>query len=181
MSKKSKRVFPNSTADAFHVEGDVKIVKASVEHAGYLQHHLRPADIRECMIHGATPWRALHIPLRYDDGETYTALYKDEPVCMFGVVGVGYEDGFSYGNIWMLGSHVIDKHKKKFVRISRDMCDYLCERFDLVENVVPIDHIATIKWLDSMGFAFSETPVVINGFECLRFVRCLNAYEVRFE
>jgi hypothetical protein len=63
MSSKSKRVFPNSTVNAFHVDGDVSIVEATYEHAEYLQDHLRSPDVRECMIHGATPWRALRYPI----------------------------------------------------------------------------------------------------------------------
>lgn len=181
MSKRYKKGFPNSTVDAFHHDGDVKIVKATVEHAGYLQHHLRPADIRECNIHGATPWRALHLPLRYKDAETYTGMYKDVPACMFGVVPYGTDDDLSYGSIWLLGTSVLDEQSRKFLTASKSMSDWLCDRYDFVENVVPLDHIHTIRWLNWLGFSFSESPTNINGFSCLRFVRCQRAIEVRFE
>ena len=38
--------FPNSTVNAFHVDGDVEIVEATYEHAEYLQNHLRSPDVR---------------------------------------------------------------------------------------------------------------------------------------
>ena len=119
MSKKSKKGFPNSTADAFHVDGNAKIVKATIEHAGYLQHRLRPSDVRECMIHASTPWRALHAPLRYKGAYTWTGLWKDEPVCMFGVVPFMETDDFAGATIWMLGSDVIDANIRPFLRNSK--------------------------------------------------------------
>lgn len=181
MFKKSKKGFPNSTVDAFHVDGDVSIVKSTVEHAGYLQHRLRPSDVRECMIHSSTPWRALHAPLRYKDAYTWTGIWKDEPVCMFGVVPFMTSDDFKAATIWMLGSDVLDENPRPFLRNSKLMCNWIVDRYDLVENVVPLDHERTIKWLDWLGFAFGEEATVINGYSCLRFVRCDEAIEVRFQ
>lgn len=181
MSKRFKKVFPNSTANAWHEDGDVKIVKATVEHAGYLQHHLRPTDIRECNIHGATPWRALHLPLRYKNAETFTGMYKDVPACMFGVVPTEEDEDFVFGSIWLLGTSILDEQPRKFLTASKYMSDWLAQRYDFLENVVPVDHMHTIRWLNWLGFAFAETPTIINGFSCLRFVRCEQAIEVRFE
>lgn len=181
MSKKSKRVFPNSTADAFHHDGDVKIMESTLEHAAYLQHHLRPSDIRECMIHGASPWRALHAPLADKNCITYTGLYKDVPACMFGVAPYAQDGEFLAGTIWMLGSDILEKQYRKFLRTSQLMCDYLMYQYDFLENVVPSDHEHTLKWLDWLGFSFGDEPVVINGYMCTRFVRCQDLIEVRFE
>ena len=181
MSRKSKQAFPKSSINAFHEDGDVKIVKATVEHAGYLQHHLRDTDIRECMIHGATPWRALHVPLSSKHARTWTGLYKDEPVCMFGVFPFENKQDLTSGHIWMLGSSVLDDIPRKFLRTSKLMSNWLCDQYDWVENLVPIEHERTIKWLDWLGYSFSNQPTVINGYHCLRFVRCQRDIEVRFE
>ena len=181
MSKKSKKAFPNSTVNFFHHEGDVKIVKAEVEHAGYLQHRLRPSDVRECMIHSSTPWRALHAPFRIKDAHTWTGMYKDEPVCMFGVVPFMAAEDFIGATIWFLGSSVIDEQPRKFLKASKDMFEYISAQYDLLENVVPVDHHKTLKWLDWLGFAFAEEATVINGYSCIRFVRCDESIEVRFQ
>ena len=181
MSNKSKRVFPNSTVNAFHEDGDVKIVESTLEHAAYLQHHLRPSDVRECLIHGATPWRALHAPLASKKAITWTGMYKDTPACMFGVVPYQMTDDYVAGTVWLLGTEVLETEYRKFLRVSKNMSDWLLEHYDFLENVVPIDHEHTIKWLDWMGFAFGEEPVVINGYLCTRFVRCIDTIEVRFE
>ena len=108
--------FPNSTHNCFHHDGDVKIVRSKLDHAKYLQDHLRLTDIRECMIHSATPWRALHYPLRRKDSDTWTGLYKDVPAVMFGVVPINGDNDIRSGQIWLLGRDEIDKHARKFMR-----------------------------------------------------------------
>ena len=181
MLKRSKRVFPKSTGSAFHKDGDVEIVRATSEHAAYLQHRLRPTDIRECMIAGASPWAALHTPLTDKHGKTWTILFNGEPACMYGVSTVSEEDDLSSAIIWLLGSDLVEKESRKFLKVTRQIVDYLQDRYDLLENVVPIDHTRTLKWLDWLGFYFSDQTTTINGFSCVRFVRCNPAIEVRFE
>lgn len=181
MSSKLKRVFPNSIGNIYHKADGVKIVKATSEHAGYLQHRLRPTDIRECMISGASPWAALHMPLADPNGKTWTILINDEPACMYGISGISDEDDLYSAVIWLLGSDLIDKEWRKFLRVTRQIVDHLQDQYDILENVVPIDHKKTIKWLSWLGFMFAHKPTVINGFSCVRFVRCNHAIEVRFE
>lgn len=171
----------NSTDKVIYKEGDVTIVESTAEHAGYLQHHLRPSDIRECMIHGATPWRALHLPLRHKTAETYTGFYKDEPACMVGVYPYDQEHEFKMGSIWLLGTYVLDENPRQFLRASKFMADMFLEKYDMLENVVPLEHSKTIRWLHWLGFEFGTKPIEINGFEVIRFVRCDTAIEVRFE
>jgi hypothetical protein len=181
MSARSKKVFPKSTAKDFHHDGDIRITTATLDHAEYLQNHLRLTDVRECMIHGATPWRALHYPLKRKDAITWTGLYKNVPVCMFGVVPINSEDGFKTGSIWLLGTHMIDQYPRKFLPLTRQMLDYIAEDWDVLENVVPIDHQKTLNWLNWLDFMFGEDIVKINGFACVRFVRCAPSIEVTFE
>ena len=90
-------------------------------------------------------------------------------------------DDFAGATIWMLGSDVIDGNIRPFLRNSKLMCDWIAERYDLIENVVPIDHNKTLKWLDWLGFAFGEEATIVNGYSCVRFVRCDEAIEVRFQ
>jgi len=174
-------VFPNSTNNAFHADGDLEIVESTYEHAEYLQNHLRSPDVRECMIHSSTPWRALHYPITLKDAVTFTALHKNTPACMFGVVPILNNDEWKTGSIWLLGTDEIDKHPKKFLRASKNMLEYFCDRWDMLENVVPVDHTETLQWLAWLGFVFCEEVTVVNGFECVRFVRCAPHVEMPFQ
>ena len=161
--------------------GDIIVKRATATHAGKLQHFLRLTDVRECMIHGATPWRALHHPLTVKGAETYTALVNKTPICMGGVMPLIEEDGYSIGSIWLLGSPAIEDHAKNFHKMVISMVDYFQTQYDLLENVVPLDHVKTVEWLARLGFMFSTEPTMINGYSVLRFVRCAPEYSVSFE
>ena len=45
------------------------IVKANTDHVHYLQNNLRDSDVRECIIHGSTPFRALMSGIREKQAE----------------------------------------------------------------------------------------------------------------
>ena len=169
-----------SHPDVMFDDGIKKIVRATSEHAAYLQHHLREEDVIECKMHGATPWWALHSPLAKPDAETWTGIYKDVPMCMFGTSPISRYDDFTIGTVWMLGTEAVSTEYRTFLRLSRIVADYLCTRYDIVENVVPIEHHKTIMWLAWLGFTFNEIPIEIGGVECVRFVRCAADVEVSF-
>ena len=180
MSAKSTTAFPNSTADAFHVEGDFSIVPSTYEHAQHLQHYLRQEDIRECLIHGSTPWRALHLPLKVSGASTWTLLHKGTAICMGGVIP-HEENDVSYGTIWMLGSYELNRNRSVLLKLALPMLEHILEWHDFVENVVPVDHHRTLRWLERLGFMFAEETTVVNGYECVRFVRCNPAIEMTFD
>lgn len=160
---------------------ELDIVKASFEHAGYLQHVLRSTDLRECIIGGASAWRALHVPLTIDDAETFTVLSNDKPICMFGTVPIAVEEEGSLGSIWLLGSYDLDNHQNTWTRLTHTVFDYFNNKYDVLENVVPIDHENTIKWLTFAGCLFASQPTMVNGFAVLRFVRCASHIDLSFQ
>jgi len=159
---------------------ELDIVKSTSDHSSYLQHTLRNTDLRECMIAGATPWRALHLPLSIKGAETYSVLSDDKPICMFGTVPLDSEEA-AIASIWLLGSYDLNDHKRTWMRLTHPVFNYFQEKYDILENVVPIDHEKTIRWLQFAGCLFSNTATVVNGYPVARFVRCAYDIEVSFE
>ncbi len=145
------------------------IVKAKVSHVDYLQNNLRDADVRECIIHGATPFRALMAGIREPNGESYTVMVDKKPALMFGCNPI-YSN--MIGKIWALGTYDIEKIQRKFLKWCNPVVDYYQKQYYQLENVVPADHANTLSWLDFVGFEILDPPVMINGFAVLRFVRC---------
>ena len=112
----------------FTGEGDygiAEIIKSSPSHAEKLQHNLRDTDLRECLIAGVSPWRALMQSLQVDTAETYTVLLKEEPVMMFGVV----PQHDLVARIWMLCSPVVEQYPKTFVKLSPSIVDYFQDKY----------------------------------------------------
>ena len=145
------------------------IVKSTIDHVNYLQNNLRDADVRECIIHGATPFRALMGGLREKNSETYTVMIDDNPSIMFGVNPIMDN---TIGKIWLLGTYDIYKMQRKFLRWCVPVVEYFQNKYYQLENVVPADHNKTLQWLDYTGFTIIEQPIMVNGFAVLRFVRC---------
>ncbi len=157
--------------------GKLEIVESNLDDATYLQDNLRPQDIRECMIHGVTPNRALNLPLVDKACKTFTAIVDDIPICMFGTMQ-NYENK-KLASIWLLGSKGIEKNYFSFLKASIELIELLQQDFEVLENVVPIDHSKTISWLKWLGFIFHKDPVIVNSYACLRFVRCQDGLEVQ--
>ena len=145
------------------------IVEADINHIHHLQNNLRDSDVRECLIHGATPFRALMSGIREDKAETYTVLIDGEPAMMFGVNPILEH---TIGKIWLLGSYEIENHSWKFLKWSRKIVDYFQKKYYQLENVVPADHAKTLEWLSFLGFQILNEPIMVNGYQVLRFVRC---------
>ena len=148
--------------------GDAFIVKSRPSHAERLQSNLRSTDVRECVIAGVNPWRALMQPFQEDTAETYTALLNDEPVMMFGVV----KQHDLVGSIWMLCSADVDKYPKTFLKWSRPIVDYFQDQYLLLQNVCPVEHYKTLTWLGYLDFMIMPRALDLNGYKVLRFVRC---------
>lgn len=157
----------NFTGSGFY--SGQSIIKAHISHINYLQDNLRDTDVRECIIHGATPFRALMAGFREEKAETYTVILDDKPAMMFGVTPV-YDN--IVGKIWALGTYAIEDHSTKFLFWSRKVVDYFQKQYYQLENVVPADHTRTIDWLTFLGFTIIEQPIMINGYQVLRFIRC---------
>ena len=120
-------------------------------HANKLKANLRAHDALECELLGHTPKEAMNLALSHDY-KTYTALGPDkEPFAMFG--SGASEDG---GYIWMLGTIGVTKHKKHFIRASRDWAQHLSKPFGVTSNVVLKDNKQAIRWLKFCGAKFLQ-------------------------
>ena len=155
--------------------GRIDIVEAISSDAEHLQNTLRPTDIRECQIHGVTPFKALHLPFKENRHHTLTAMVNDIPICMFGTVPIRQD----VGSVWLLGNDLLEKNHVSFLKASKEMIELVQTHYPIIENVVPADHHKTIEWLMWLGFVFHTEPVIINSYACLRFVRCQVNVEVQ--
>ena len=190
MSQKlMKPTLSYSHPDILYQDNQKEIVRATSEHAAYLQHHMRDEDKFECSLYDMSPWNALHSPLRWQEAETWTGVYKGTPVCMFGVCPNEENEELidifgsqvDIGSIWLLGSTHVDTVYRPFLRLSRLAADHLCRQYDVVENVVPLQNSKTIMWLTWLGFNFFPQTIKVKDTECVRFVRCLSHLDVTLD
>jgi len=141
--------------------GDCSIVRATLDHIRKLKDNLRPHDRLECELLGSSPEDAMKLALTIDLA-TYTALdSQSRPFAMFGS-GIKHEGG---GYIWMLGTPDVMKHKRAFIRASREWVKYLTKPFGVTSNVVLKDNRQSVRWLKFCGAKFlRELEISDNTF-----------------
>jgi hypothetical protein len=126
------------------------IVPATQEHVTQMLPHVRQADRNEVM---ASAGRTIEDLLGRSVAQAelaWAGLVNDDVACIFGVTGASLisETGFP----WMIGTDLIDKHAKAFLRRNRPIVAAMLARYPYLKNYVDVRNIKAIEWLRWLGF-----------------------------
>ncbi len=134
-----------------------KIVKALAEHIDVIAPNVREADREEMLAYnGMTPRQALELSLYNSQGEAWTGMANDVPVCIFGVAKPNY--------IWLVGTEDIHKYDKLFLSKSRKILKELLEKHPILENYVQAKNTRSVQWLAWLGFNMEQPePMGVNN------------------
>jgi hypothetical protein len=126
------------------------VVEASRAHALALAPVMRRADREE--VWAAAGLRPLAALERSLDASclAWTWLVDGRPACMFGLATASLMSGI--GEPWMLTSELILSHQTAFLRHYRPFLAEMRALFPVLTNWVDARYIASIKWLQWMGF-----------------------------
>ncbi|MBQ8809469.1 MAG: DUF2833 domain-containing protein [Bacteroidales bacterium] len=94
----------------------------------------------------------------------YMADKNERPVCIFGISSEVYEQGRV---IWCLGTDDIDRHKKEFVKHSREILRWWTAQYGQLFNYVSVQNIKALAWLKRMGAEFHR-PFLMNETDIFR-------------
>lgn len=133
---------------------------------------MRPDDLRELEAQsGREPFDVLVDGVELST-ELYLARLENLPLAMYGVVaGDGsFLEGYRVGVIWMLTSHVVERHPKAFWQQCKRGLAELLTRWDVLVNVIDCRHERAIRWGRRLGFQFEEPePMGVQGLPFRRF------------
>ena len=91
-----------------------------------------------------------------------TGLVNDELVCMWGVCPISLLS--SSGSPWMLGTDLIEKKQRVFLRRSKPWLNDIRKDYKYLENFVDARNVLSVKWLKWLGFEMDEAePYGIHG------------------
>lgn len=96
------------------------------------------ADVESCLKSGFS-----------QSVETYTILYKDIPVAMFGLNPLTLLG--SEANIWFLGTPEMCHIKKTFMKLSRLCIGEWLNKYPVLWNIVPTSYTKSLRWLKWLG------------------------------
>jgi hypothetical protein len=133
---------------------NVQIIPATEVHAEIIAANVRPEDAAELWATCyALPEKAMHDGIRWGE-YAFTGCADGVPVCMFGV----YRDSFlvDIGTPWMVGSRLLDRYAKTFIRHCRPAVVEMLRDYDRLENYVDARNTRSINWLRRLGFTVEE-------------------------
>jgi hypothetical protein len=114
----------------------------------YLSENLRKEDIQEIQaVTGLPPLLSLLTGLKMSSVPLVICNADCKPVAMLGVVPNGL-----IGFIWMVGTDDLKKISLSFLRNSKDVCDVLKGKHQILHNYVDKRNKLHVNWLKWMGF-----------------------------
>jgi hypothetical protein len=126
------------------------IVPATAEHVSAMLPHVRQADRDEIAASAGRPmFEILGQSVRLSD-MAWAGLVDDEVACIFGVRGASMLSETGYP--WLIGTDLIERHAKAFLRRNRAIVQIMLERYPYLTNYVDVRNGAAIQWLKWLGF-----------------------------
>tara|TARA_Y100000114_G_scaffold61725_1_gene56585 strand:- start:149 stop:619 length:471 start_codon:yes stop_codon:yes gene_type:complete len=134
----------------------------------YLSENLRKEDIQEIQaVTGLPPLLSLLTGLKMSSVPLVICNADCKPVAMLGVVPNGL-----IGFIWMVGTDDLKKISLSFLRNSKDVCDVLKGKHQILHNYVDKRNKLHINWLKWMGFSIiNEVNYGIENRKFYEFVK----------
>jgi|TARA_R110002124_G_scaffold127149_1_gene287006 hypothetical protein len=133
-------------------EGDIAV----------LVRNMRKHDVQE--VNAATRMGVRNAVETSVNLSTYakTGLVNDELVCMWGVCPISLIS--SSGSPWMLGTDLIEKKQRIFLRRSKPWLEDIKKDYKTLENHVDERNTLSVRWLKWLGFEMKKAePYGVNG------------------
>ena len=151
---------------------EVLIRKSKQEDILTIAHRMRGEDVKEIKdSHGFSPYQALLFGV-HSRGDCWTILGDDVPEAMMGVVPMSLFS--NRGRIWLLGTDVLVKDKKLFVRVSKNVFENMIKGYSYLENYVSTENKVSLRWLERISFEFEEETIMMNDVPFKKFFMEMN-------
>lgn len=138
----------------------ISVVPATLEHALDVANHLRFSDIQELIaLTPETPQFILERSFKTSK-MTWAGLVEDRAALVFGVG----EATPNIGMVWMLGTPLVDKHYRSFLKQCRGCVDTMNQMYPLLTNAADARNTKTLAWLKWLGFEL-HPPIPAGRFQ----------------
>lgn len=140
---------------------ELRVIPAIPEHIAPIAMNMRQADRDEVAASsGRAPYEAIEHSLSRSQ-ITGTVLIDGRPAALFGCGDLSILT--RVGSPWLLGTDDLALAPVAFMRASVDWRDKLFERYDVLRNLVDDRNVASIRWLEWLGFSMSDPLPVGKG------------------
>lgn len=131
---------------------------------------MRQADRDELAVSsGRSPLEALRLSLRMSSHAVAAEDVGHGIVCMFGVGSLGFLS--EEGCVWLLGSDLIEKHWRLFVRLSPRYLRSMLDHYPVLVNAVDARQVKVVRWLGWLGFSVERPEPLGRNGEAMRRIK----------
>ncbi len=117
--------------------------------------HMRRADIAECIASGTPNLHEVLVTGIRRSVACWTAEVDGEAALITGVAPLHTLLGDT-GVPWMLGTELVTKHQRAFIRMSPEYIARMLGAFSHLLNFVHAENTASVRWLKHMGFRLEQ-------------------------
>lgn len=94
--------------------------------------------------------------------EAWAVTFDGEPAVLFGVIPISLLQG--YGSPWVLTTPVIERHRKTFYRLSREVVTRLREHYPMLGSSIYHKFGKSLRWARKLGFEVKDPhPCGVHG------------------
>jgi len=135
---------------------EITIEQANHLDVGELLADLREADRLELEIGtGESAEKAIVDSLNDSNGGE-ALRFNGTLAAITGLAYAGIVNQQHAGCPWLVGTNSVDSFKLSFMRWSHDQIQYYLEQYEVLINLVHVDHATSISYLDALGFTMAE-------------------------
>lgn len=138
----------------------IEVIPATLEHAQLLAPAMRQSDVAEVSASGGfDPLQAVLASMRLSE-ESHSAMLDDQVLAIWGVTPMTKEakrsvrlaGSVKVGAVWMLASHLVDRHPALFLRCCKPEVKRLMSRWDALVNAIDCRNERALRWARWLGF-----------------------------
>jgi hypothetical protein len=144
------------------------IEPATQDHVAAMLPYVRKADRDEVFASSGSAMEVI-LPICVGSArEAWAGLVDGQVACIFGVNGRTILS--EVGVPWMIGTDLIAKHAKAFLRRNKKMVAVMLSLYPTLINYVDVRNVKAIEWLRWLGFVFDDpAPHGVYQMPFLRF------------
>lgn len=137
----------------------VDFIPVTDGHIAHVAENMRADDVREVRALGKTDTHAALVDAVQRSKLSACVMIDGEPAAIMGL-GICGPLLTPVGVPWMLGSTLLDRHRKLLLTEAPPMVDYMRRKCSRMENYVFTECKKSVRWLKRLGFTI-HPPIAI--------------------
>lgn len=132
--------------------------QATLEDARLVVPLMRQVDKNQIIALGEPVESTVASAIHMSAGDAWVAYFDDQLAAIWGIVPCSLVTGAAIP--WLLTTKIVEKSRKTFFKESRRLMQLLARHYGRLENMIDVNHKASLRWARRVGFSVGEPAPV---------------------